>query len=104
MYVDKMEETQSKMPLYVGVAVVAAYLWKRKRDKDDEMETESERSKLIPLIFAGLLLFSFKDNLGEVTRAVGPLVASNFVLKNNMGYVAASVAAVIVHLGVTRKE
>jgi cell division protein FtsW (lipid II flippase) len=96
-----MEETQSRLPLYVGIAVVAAYLWKRKRSKDEELETESERSKLISLIFVGLLLFCFKDNLGEVTRAVGPLVASNFVLKNNMGYVAASVAAVIVHLGVT---
>ena len=96
-----MEEKQSNMPLFVGIAVVAACLWKRKRSNDEQLETEPERSKLIPLIFAAVLLYSFKENLGDVTRAVGPLIASNFVLKNNMGYVAASVAAVIVHVGVT---
>ena len=96
-----MEETQKRWPLYIGGAAVAAYLWKRKRGDDEELKTESGASKLIPLIFICVLAYSFKEHLGEITRAVGPLVASNLILKSGKGYIAASIVAIIVYLGVT---
>ena len=100
MCVYQMEsERKSKLPLFVGFAI-GLYFWKRHKDNDDkEQDEDSSKRKWVLLVFLGVLMYSFQERFVEITRNVGPLLASNLLLKSGMGYTAASVAAIFVYVG-----
>lgn len=87
--------TPSNTPLYVGAACMFYLMW-RKRRRNDEAE------KVVPLatyMFAALIVFSYKANILEIARYVGPIVLSNFALKNGWSHEAASLTALLTFVG-----